>query len=47
MQVLVNDFLLDPISLQRGVQQGDALSPLLYVVCVEILACKIRATCDI
>ena len=47
MQVLVNDFLSDPISLQRGVRQGDALSPLLYVLCVEVLACKIRATCDI
>ena len=30
----VNDFLSDPIPLQRGVQQGDALSPLLYVLCV-------------
>ena len=47
MQVLVNDFLSDPISLQRGVRQGDALSPLLYVLCVEVLACKIRVTCDI
>ena len=47
MQVLVNDFLSDPISLQRGAQQGDALSPLFYIVCVEVLACKIRATCDI
>ena len=47
MQVLVNDFLSDPISLQRGVRQGDALSPHLYVLCVEVLACKIRATCDI
>ena len=47
MQVLVNDFLSDPMSLQRGVRQGDALSPLLYVLCVEVLACKIRATCDI
>ena len=46
MQVLVNDFLSDPISLQRGVRQGDALSLLLYVLCVEVLACKIHATCD-
>ena len=29
MQVLVNDFLSDPIPLQRGVRQGDALSPVL------------------
>ena len=47
MQILVNDFLSDPVPLQRGVRQGDALSPLLYVLCVEVLACKIRATKDI
>ena len=47
MQVLVNDFLSDPIPLARGVRQGDALSPMLYVLCVEVLACKIRATNDI
>ena len=47
MQVLVNDFLSDPIPLARGVRQGDALSPMLYVLCVEALACKIRATRDI
>ena len=46
MQVLVNDFLSDPISLQGGVRQGDALSPLLYVLCVEVLACKIREARD-
>lgn len=44
MQVLVNDFLSYPIYLERGVRQGDALSPMLYVLCVEVLACKIRAT---
>lgn len=47
MQGLVNDFLSDPIPLARGVRQGDALSPMLYVLCVEALACKIRATRDI
>ena len=40
MQVLVNDYLSNPISLERGVRQGDALSPMLYVLCVEALACK-------
>ena len=44
MRVLVNDFLSEPIPLERGVRQGDALSPMLYVLCVEILACKIRAS---
>lgn len=43
-QILVNDFLSKPVLLQRGVRQGDALSPLLYVLCVEVLACKIRAS---
>ena len=47
MQVLVNNFLLNPISLERGVRQGDALSPMLYVLCVEVLACKIRASPDV
>ena len=47
MQILVNDFLSAPVPLQRGVQQGDALSPLLYILCVEVLACKIRASNDI
>ena len=44
MHVLVNDFLSDPIPLERGVRQGDALSPMLHVLCVEVLACKIRAS---
>ena len=47
MQVLVNDFLSDPIYVERGVRQGDALSPMLYVLCVELLASKIRATSGI
>ena len=44
MQILVNDFLSDPVPLRRGVRQGDALSPMLYILCVEVLACKIRAS---
>ena len=44
MRILVNDFLSRPVLLRRGVRQGDALSPLLYVLCVEVLACKIRAS---
>ena len=47
MQVLVNDFLSSPILLERGVRQDDALSPMLYVLCVEVLACKIRASREI
>lgn len=47
MQVLVNNFLLDPIPLARGVRQGNGSLPMLYVLCVEVLACKIKATNDI
>ena len=36
MQVLVNDFFSDPILLARGIKQGNALSPMLYVLCVEV-----------
>lgn len=42
MRVIVNEWLTDAIPLSRGVRQGDSLSPLLYVLCVETLACKIR-----
>ena len=42
MRVLVNDFLSDKIDLCRGVRQGDSLSPMLYILCVEVLACKVR-----
>ena len=40
--VLVNGFLTDFISIQRSVRQGCSLSPLLYVLCIEPLATKIR-----
>ena len=38
MRVIVNDFFTDRVELRRG----DLLSPLLYVLCVETLACQIR-----
>ena len=38
MQFLVNDFLSNPVPLMRGVRQGDTLSPMLYIICVEVLA---------
>lgn len=42
MQILLNGWLTNPIPLNRGVRQGDSLSPLLYILCVEVLACEIR-----
>ena len=42
MCILVNDFLSNPVPLLRRVRQGDELSPMLYVVCVEDLVCRIR-----
>ena len=47
MRILVNNWLSDKVDLQRGVRQGDSLSPMLYVLCVEVLACKIRNTPEI
>ena len=32
MRILVDDFLTGPVYLQRRVRQGDALSPMLYIV---------------
>ena len=43
MRVIVNEWLTEPIPLSRGVRQGDSLSPMLYILCVESLACRIRA----
>lgn len=47
MRVIVNGFLSDMIPTRRGVRQGDSLSPMLYILCVEVLACKITASNDI
>ena len=41
MRIIVNEWLSDAIPLSRRVRQGDSLSPLLYILCVETLACKI------
>ncbi len=42
MQIILNGWLTNCIPLSRGVRQGDSLSPLLYVLCVEVLACAVR-----
>ena len=40
--IIINDRLSSKVCLQRGVRQGDPLSPLLYVLCVEVLALLIH-----
>ena len=44
MQIMINGWLSRKIDLQRGVRQGDSLSPMQYILCVEVLAAKIRST---
>ena len=47
MQIIINDRLSPEILLKRGVRQDDPLSPLLYVLCVEVLASLIRGSPEI
>lgn len=42
--VYVNGFLTEPFEVTRSMRQGCGLSPLLYVLCVEVLAVKIRSS---
>lgn len=43
MRIIVNGWLTDAVPLARGVRQGDSLSPMLYILCVETLACTVRS----
>ena len=45
--VIVNNFISSSFSVNRGVRQGCSLSPLLYVLCFEPFAQKIRSLDDI
>ena len=46
-QVMINGHLTGKIKLKRGVRQGDPLSPLLYVLVIEILALQLRTNPNI
>ena len=45
--VLNNGFTTDLFNIQCGVGQGDPLSPILFILAIEVLACRIRDDKDI
>lgn len=47
IRIIVNGYLSDRVNLCGGVRQGDSLSLMLYILSVEVLACKIRDSSDI
>ena len=45
--VIVNNFISESFPIKRGVRHGCSLSPLLYVICIEPFANKIRSLDEI
>ena len=45
--VIINGWTSPFFQPSRGVRQGCPLSPLLYVLCAEVLACNLRASSGI
>ena len=41
-RIILNNFIGSPVQIGRGIRQGCPLSPLLYAICAEGLACLIR-----
>ena len=42
-QIALNNFLSRPYSIERGIRQGCPLSCLVWALCIEPMACKIRS----
>ena len=44
MKIILNGYLTEQIEINHVVHQGDPLSPLLYFLCIEVLASLIRSS---